>query len=71
METETEEPGPKREKETSHILFDGRNFFLSSWVRHYIQNHYELDRWLLGYCVNFLLPIGVFLWAIFFVSVVM
>ena len=64
--TEQEEPDPKRyETEISNILSNGRNFFLPAWIRCHIQNANEPDRWLLGYCCSFLLPVSFILWIVY------
>jgi hypothetical protein len=47
---------------------DPSNVFQSSRLRRFIRSCDEVDRVLLGYGYNFLLPVGIFLWALLLIS---
>lgn len=49
-------------------LLNPGNLFQSAWIRRSIRNSNEVDGFLLGYGFNFLLPISILLWAIFFIA---
>lgn len=44
------------------------NFFQPFGVRRFIRSCDEVDRVLLDYGYNFLLPVGIFLWALLLIS---
>ena len=49
----------------SYGVSNDRNVLQSIWVRRAIQNGNGVDRFLLDYGYNFLLPSGVIFWVIF------
>jgi len=55
-------------KESSDPLPNSRNIFQPFRFRCFVRTCDEVDRVLLDYGYNFLLPVGIFLWAIFLIS---
>ena len=55
-------------QESSDPLPDSPNIFQPFRFRRFIRTCDEVDRVLLDYGYNFLLPVGIFLWAIFLIS---
>lgn len=55
-------------KERVYSVPDDGNVFQPIWVRRVIQNSMGLDRFLLDYGFDFLLPCGIFSWFIFFIE---
>jgi hypothetical protein len=55
-------------KKTKNCNPDGCHVLQPFWVRCAICNHHGVDRVLLDYGLNLLLPFGAFLWIIFLVT---
>jgi hypothetical protein len=55
-------------QESGDPLPDNSNFFQSVRIRRFIRSCDEVDRVLLGYGYNFLLPVGIFLWVVLLIS---
>jgi hypothetical protein len=60
----------KNKKKIGYGMSNHRNILQSSWVRCNVRNDYELDRVLLDYGFNFLLPVGIILWSVFLVTTI-
>lgn len=56
-----------KQKQNSDNLPNGRHIFFTSRLRHTVQKHYDVDRFLLDYGFYFLLPVSLFLYFIFFI----
>jgi hypothetical protein len=54
----------KKEETYSYSLLNFGDILQPSWVRCPVCNCDEMDRFLLDYGLNFLLPIGLFLWVV-------
>jgi hypothetical protein len=55
-------------QESGDPLPDNSNVFQSFGIRRFVCSCDEVDRVLLDYGYNFLLPIGIFLWALLLIS---
>jgi hypothetical protein len=55
-------------QESGDPLPDNSNVFQSLGIRRFVRSCDEVDRVLLGYGYNFLLPVGIFLWALLLIS---
>jgi hypothetical protein len=55
-------------QESGDPLPDNSNVFQSFGIRRFVCSCDEVDRVLLGYGYNFLLPVGIFLWALLLIS---
>jgi hypothetical protein len=55
-------------QESGDPLSDNSNIFQSFGIRRFVRYSDEVDRVLLGYGYNFLLPVGIFLWALLLIS---
>ena len=55
-------------QESSDPLPDYRNLFQPFRFRRFICSYNEVDRVLLDYGYNFLLPVGIFLWTLLLIS---
>jgi hypothetical protein len=64
---ESDSKRKKNKKKISGRVSNSGDIFQSFRVRRSIPFDYELDRVLLDYGFNFLLPFGIFLWVIFFI----
>jgi|ETNvirnome_6_100_1030635.scaffolds.fasta_scaffold05137_1 hypothetical protein len=75
LESENSDPEPKRrnghDRKTCNNLPRGSGFLLPSWVRYRIQDFPRLDRFLLGYSFNFLLPYSIFCWVLYGIAIAM
>lgn len=60
----------KNKKKNSNVVFNSRNILQSIGVRCDVRNDYAVDRVLLDYGFNFLLPVGIILWAVFLVTAI-
>ena len=58
----------KLKQESGDPLPDNSNIFQSIGIRRFICSCDEVDRVLLGYGYNFLLPIGIFFWVVLLIS---
>lgn len=58
----------KFKQESGDPLPDNSNVFQSFRIRRFVCPCDEVDRVLLGYGYNFLLPVGIFLWALLLIS---
>lgn len=59
--------GDQKKQTKNRINLPGfGDIFQSFWIRHPFRNNNEMDKFLLAYCFNFLLPFGCFLWALLF-----
>ena len=54
----------KNKKKNSNVVFNSRNILQSIGVRRFVCSCDEMDRVLLDYGRNFLLPVGIFLWTV-------
>jgi hypothetical protein len=54
-------------QESGDPLPNNRNIFQSFRFRRFIRPNNEVDRVLLDYGCNFLLPVGTILWIVFFI----
>lgn len=55
-------------QESGDPLPDSSNIFQSFRIRRFVRSCDEVDRVLLGYGYNFLLPVGIFLWVVLLIS---
>lgn len=55
-------------QESGDPLPDNSNIFQSVRIRRIIRSCDEVDRVLLDYGYNFLLPVGIFLWVVLLIS---
>lgn len=57
----------ENKKKIGNGMLNFSNIFQPVWIRRSISTNNELDRVLLDYGFNFLLPFGLLLWIVFFI----
>jgi len=55
----------EKQNKNGFSMFSFSNFLQSLRIRYPFCNNNEMDKFLLAYSSNFLLPFGCFLWALF------